>query len=64
METSAHRSSEISTCCLKVMLRMSFSYWYTLPTLSEEGAGRVSKRVAAVATLWLAQGKVGCGVPL
>jgi hypothetical protein len=62
-ETSAHRWSELSTCCLAATPRMPFSYWYTLPTLSVEGADRVTKRATTTATFWLAPGKVGCGVP-
>jgi hypothetical protein len=39
-----------------------FSCRYTLPTLSVQGAGRLSKSVVATAMFWLAPAKVGCGV--
>jgi hypothetical protein len=63
MKNSGHRSSELSACCSTAMLMMSFSCWYTLLTLSMEGMGRVSKSAAVAAMLWIALGKVGCGVP-
>jgi hypothetical protein len=63
METLACCWRELSAYCSAATPRMSFSYWYTLPTLSVEGAGRVSKSDVATATFWLALGKVGCGVP-
>jgi hypothetical protein len=62
-ETSAHHWSELSTCYLAATSRMFFNKWYTLLTPSVEGTGELSKSVAAVATFWLAQAKVGCCIP-
>jgi hypothetical protein len=63
-ENISRRWSELSTCFSVATPRMSFSYWYTLPTPSVEGTSRVSKSVVATVTFWLALGKVGCAVPL
>jgi hypothetical protein len=62
-ETSAHPWSELSTYYVAAMPRMPFSWQYTLSTPSVEDAGRVSKSAAVVATLRLAQAKVGRGIP-
>jgi hypothetical protein len=42
---------------------MPFSCWYTLSTMSTEGAGKVSRSAAAATTFWLALVKVGHGGP-
>jgi hypothetical protein len=57
IETSAHRLSKLSACCAVVMVRMSFSCWYILSTLSVEGAGIVSKSATTAATFWLTLAK-------
>jgi hypothetical protein len=62
-ETLAHHWSELSVCRLAATPRMSFSCWYTLPTLSIEGAGRVSKSAMTETTFWEALAKMGRGVP-
>jgi hypothetical protein len=64
MEASTCVWSGLYACCSAATLRMFFKCWYTLLAPSAEGAGRVSKSVAATATFWLAMGKVVCGVPL
>jgi hypothetical protein len=46
-----------------VMLRMSFSWQYTLSTLLVEGAGKVSRSAAAMTMFWLVLAKVGHRAP-
>jgi hypothetical protein len=63
MEASAYRWSELSTYCSAATLKTFFNYWYTLLTPFVDCPGRVSKSAAAIATFWLALGKVAGGVP-
>jgi hypothetical protein len=63
IETSAQRWREHFACCVVMMSRMSFSWWYTLSTPSAEGAGKVSRSVAAATTFWLALGKARSCIP-
>jgi hypothetical protein len=62
-ETSARHWREFFACCDVVMLRMSFSWWYTLSTPSMEGAGNVSRTAAATVIFWLALAKTGHCTP-
>jgi hypothetical protein len=63
IEPFAQHWSELSAYCVAVMLRMSFSWWYTLSTSMAEEACKVSSCAAVVATVWMPQVKAGCGAP-
>jgi hypothetical protein len=63
IETLTRRWRELSACWAVMMLRISFSWRYTLSTPSAKGVGKVSKSVAVMTTFWLALAKAGRYVP-
>jgi hypothetical protein len=63
METSTRHWRELSTYCATAMLRLSFSWLYTLFTQSAEGVGKVYRSAAITTTFWLALVKEGRCTP-
>jgi hypothetical protein len=59
VDTSAYHWSELSTYHAAVMLRLSFSWWYTLSVQLAVCVRKVSKSAATGVPFWLALAKVG-----
>jgi predicted Rdx family selenoprotein len=63
IETPAQCRMELSACWVAAMLRMTFSWWYTLSSLSAEGVGKLSRSAATSTMFCLALEKAGCYLP-